>query len=229
MTWNGYGADPGPEKGLHDEKASQPQREVCFWHAAQVFSLNDDIPRCELLSLDGKMYACQQFLTGYSPLEDLREEDSAKMTLILDRYLNAGKLHQWGLMDAVLGNTDRHYGNILYKDESIKLIDHGAAFAGENFDPAVDSASFIPCYLRYRSPDNLHILKPSERLARMERAPPSVSEMLRSWLSDLRIDKLADILTQYGIHPKPSIDRLKAFQGSDDPVDLAVCLFWANK
>jgi len=109
--WNGEGADPGPQAGIHQEKASQPKREAAFWHAADVMGLSDDVPRCELLFLEGKPVACMEFLAGsYDSLENLRESDHGKMIRCLEPYRDRGRIHQWAVMDAVLGNVDRHFG-----------------------------------------------------------------------------------------------------------------------
>lgn len=230
--WTGEGADPGPQAGIHNEKAEQSQREAAFWHVADIMDLSDDAPRCELLFLDGKPVACMEFLGGsYDSLENLRESDHGKMIRVLEEYRDRGRIHQWAVLDAVLGNVDRHFGNVLIdEDGTVKLIDHGSTFAGKGFDPAGDKATFLPCYLRYRTPviKDLHEMTPEDRMRKLELAPQDKRPMLRAWLDGIDEASLRVVIAGYGINPEPSIARLRDLKGSSEPVDVAVCRFWAE-
>jgi hypothetical protein len=126
-------------------------------------------------------------------------------------------LHRWAVLDFVLGNPDRHGGNLLVGPESdgyrIGLIDHGSAFAGKSFNPGHDKSSFVPYYLRVWGPDRgWSQADGRQRLGWLPTLHPGTDEGLRAWIQGLKPEVLEAELHRYGIDPEPEAARLRALQ-----------------
>lgn len=223
-----------PAKGARQELASQSRREACFYHIAKLWGLYDFLPRCELLVIDGKEYAAMQLLaTSYQGLEKLGERSPSFPTTLLRSAAQGGVLHRLALMDAVLGNPDRHGANIMANGEGdFKLIDHGSAFAGPGFAPAIDKNSFVPYYLRVWAPKKaFNQMTPEGKATFLPRVPSSVASGLNAWVMGLSEAVLTAELLRYGIAPEPSVNRLRHIQqvvASGFPMDEAVNRFWSG-
>ncbi len=232
ITWQGEGKDPGPAAGVRETLASQSQREAAFWAVAQLWGIGDDFPRCDLLVIDGKQYACMDLLGWeYKPLEKLRDKDPAEPARDLEPYRQKGALHRWAVVDFVLGNPDRHAQNIMAnKKGEVKLIDHGSAFAGFGFDPSFDKNSFVPYYLRYGAPAklNFNALSTKDKLRYMVTVSDETRQNLGAWATGLHAEQLEALLPRYGIDPRAAVERLEKVRAGISSVDVTINRLWAG-
>lgn len=224
-----------PAAGDSEEKASQSRREAGFWHVADQWALGDYLPRADLVLIDGIEYACIELLPWkYKTLDKLKQKDPSIGQRLLAPYLDSGALHRWAILDYVLGNPDRHANNLMADATGdtvrpdVKLIDHGSAMAGPDFDPAYDESSFVPYYLRAWAPGSFNDLDEDQKLKVMPRLHPRVAEDLHGWLSDIHAHELQLTLIRYGIDPEPALGRLAKLKMmiSQEPVDLAINKLW---
>jgi 8-oxo-dGTP pyrophosphatase MutT (NUDIX family) len=226
--------DQSPAAGAREEGASQSQREAAFYHVAHAWGLGDDLPRAELLLIDGAQVAALAWLSpdDWEQLEKAREDENGAPVRILEPYRVSGRLHQWAVLDFVLGQTDRHFGNVMVKADGTgaKLIDHGAAFAGADFDPAHDRASFVPCYLRLAVPVdvNFNAQPLEEKLRGMAQTSEDGRRGLATWVAAIDAQQLRDILAQFGIDPQPTLDRLARVKALVGPLDEDVNRLWVT-
>lgn len=200
-----------PCLGVRDELATQSQREAAFYKVADACGVGEFYPKCELLSMDGKLVAALELLgTEFKGFDKLQHE-GVDMKALLSSYTENGTTYKWAAIDWICGNPDRHAGNLMTNEDrsEIKLIDHGSAFAGKAFDPAHDTRSFIPFYLRAGSAESFASLDWDEREAQMPKLTQHRSAEFAAWVDSLPEDKIAQILNDYGITPEPTLDRLK--------------------
>lgn len=222
-----------PAAGARDIVASQSAREACFFHVARHWGLGEYLPHCDLLVIDGDQpWAAMKMLPlSFRNLEK-RWKNSPMQTLwTLDRYRRSGTLFKWAILDYVLGNTDRHGQNCLMDnavEPHIYLIDHGAAFAGKNFDPAHDKNSFVPFYLRAYVGKSFNKLAPEVKLRYMPRAGAQTEEVLHRWLDGLHADELRNICSEYGVDSAACLERLARLKSGEGPVDLRVNRLWVG-
>lgn len=203
-----------PSAGVRDETADQSQREVAFSKLVQVVGIGKYFPKAELLIVDGQRVAALELLgTEFIGLDKLRQkDDSFDPTKLFAPYITNGALYKWALVDWVFGNTDRHANNIMVNEDQsdLKLIDHGSAFAGAHFDPAHDSKSFVPFYLRAWAQDkNWAELNAEEREDEIPRMNAKDTEDFGKWIDSINEAEIAQIMQQYGIHPEASMARLQ--------------------
>lgn len=243
----------GVAAGADQDPSNPNAREAAWYHIAEDWGVEDAYPRAELVMIDGHPYAAMRLLAwSYKPLDKRREKDPGIARRVLQPYLSSGKLHQWAVMDYVLGNPDSHGQNVMsedprinlerrrhteephhvvVKDEDVKLIDHGSAFAGPGFDPAHDKASFVPYYLRaWASHDtNFNKLPAEEKLRHMPRVDRDTAARLKTWLDGLSADRLRVVCERYDINAKPTLDRLQRLRALAEtrPIDEAVDRLWA--
>lgn len=226
-----------PAAGDREEPASQSRREAGFWQVAQQWNLGDYVPRADLVLVDGREYACIQLLPWkYKTVDKLKQDDPSIGQRLLKPYLDSGAIHRWAVLDYVLGNPDRHANNLMAdatgdtQNPDVKLIDHGSAMAGDDFDPAYDEASFVPYYLRAWAPGSFNTLTVEEKLRLMPRLPTQAAEQLHQWLSDIHAHELQLTLIRYGIDPEPALARLAKLKimMSQEPADLAINKLWVT-
>jgi 8-oxo-dGTP pyrophosphatase MutT (NUDIX family) len=219
-----------PAAGAAQDPSTQSAREAAWYHIAQSWDLSAWFPRAELVLIDGRQYAALELLPwSFKTIEKRKTADPALPRRVLQRFLADGTLHKWAILDYVLGNPDRHGQNVMVDDDgSVKLIDHGSAFAGNAFDPAHDQDSFIPFYLRAWAPDKFADLTPTQKLARLPRVSAQVAAELRGWLFGLRKANLAVIATRFGVDVAPELARLARLRALavDLPVDEAINRLW---
>lgn len=211
-----------PIMGMTDDPVPASAREAAFWAVAVDWGLSEDLTRAEWIRIGDHPYAAIKFLppSKYFSLIDQMDDEHARTFAALESYRQRGRLWQWGVLDYVLGNGDRHGHNMMIsKDGEIKLIDHGSAFAGRHFDPAIDVDSFTPYYLRYSAPKDVNFttLRPRDKLLYMPDLPTSVQGRLRGWLGSLDPERLKHTLGRFGLNPTPVLGRLEKTKaaGSD--------------
>ena len=228
-TYESYLLKPGygkqnPSLGENETGATQSQREACFYAVASAWGLDDTVPECHLLLLDGKEYACIKMLnSSYKNFNDLKAQDPNLPKRLLSLY-NNGALHKWAAVDFCLGNPDRNAGNIMASGDKVKLIDHGSAFAGASF--SIKDA-FVPYYLR-AGIKQLNKLTVTEKLRIMPRLNEENEALFKKWLLGLSKDILHQLVTKYGIDAAPEITRLERLQAatSYQTAELAVLSAW---
>ncbi len=200
-----------PAAGAQDEIASQGRREAAFFAVAKAWGMADFFPAAEFLIMDGHDWATLEMLPwDYKNLEKVRTEHPQKVHDALEQYRLRGILHRWSVIDYVLGNPDRHAANLMLgPNGNVKLIDHGAAFAGEHFSPGHDADSFVPFYLRYLAGDSFYEMDPEDRIDSMPHLPQAHDRVLAQWLHELDPGALSFILRKFGINDEPSMARLQ--------------------
>lgn len=204
-----------PASGADENPASQSRREAAFSALATAWGLGDRVPHADLVSLDGHETAVIEMLgTDWTGLARAATIDAGLPRQVLRRYLDAGELHAWAVLDYVAGNPDRHGNNILVGPEAdgrpVGLIDHGSAFAGPSFDPGHDRNSFVPYYLRIWGPDRgWSRLSPEQKSAALPALSREADDRLRTWIDGLTPETLAGVLHGHGIDPAPCLERLR--------------------
>ncbi len=222
-----------PSLGVGEVSASQSRREVAFAKIAIVMGISDVIVDADLLYLDGQEVACMDLVPKDHKGLDWykRHEAGFSAPKVFEPHREDGTLFRWATVDFILGNPDRHAGNILInKEGDIKLIDHGSTFAGPSFDPANDSKSFIPAYLRAWYSDNFIKLTPEQRLSHMPSCPRQAEESYDVWLDSITVEDISKLLDEYGIIDRASIQRFETLRGIPHSERIESLLrFWAGE
>jgi hypothetical protein len=228
---------PSPAAGVRQEAASMSRREVGFDAVARAWGLSRSLPDVQLLLVDGKEVAAFTMLPlTWRGLHGVNRQHPGFARRVLAPYLNQGLLHRWAVLDYVLGQTDRHGGNLLVGPESdgnrVALIDHGSTFAGKDFNPGHDKSSFVPYYLRVWGPDRgWSTADGHQRLRWLPTLHPATDSGLRDWVGSLRPEALEQELHRYGINPEPELERLKALQeavAGADSASSVINRFWVE-
>lgn len=222
---------PSPASGVTEEPASQTERECAFWAIVEEIGIGDFFPRADSIIVDGHPCAALRLLPfNYKGLDTIEKSDPNKPLHILDKYTKNGIVHKWSLIDFVLGNPDRHAGNIMASDDGgVVLIDHGSAFAGKSFDPGHDKNSFVPYYLRcWAKARNYNKLTVDEKLSKMPTASDEVRKILEAWCEQIQDHQLVRIMEEYNINPEPMMVRLQQVKGMlrAMPLDIALNQLW---
>lgn len=223
--------DQSPAAGAKEERASQSQREAAFWHVADVWGLGDEMPRADLIIVNGEAVAAMRLLpVSFKNLGVAKIHEPHLVPAVLEPYRQSGDLHKWAIIDYVLGNTDRHSQNLMISkdDTRIALIDHGSAFAGKSFDPAHDPNTFIPYYLRAYTSRKFTEMSAAERYNAMPKVSAQIEKMVEDWLNGLEPGKLEIILKKYGIGPEPCLVRLARLKMMPGSKVEAIDKLWAG-
>jgi hypothetical protein len=218
-----------PAAGMNECSASQNQREAAFYAIASSWGLAKYVPECHLLTLDGKDFAAMTMLPmGFKNLNTLRSEDKTLPKRLFMLFQLEGTVQKWAALDYVLGNVDRHSGNIMVQGDKVFLIDHGSTFAGNSFSPAINKSTFTPAYLRSLCPDDFKKMTAEEKLKYLPRVSEIEAKKLGEWILSLDDKILAEICYRYAIDPEPEIDRLNNLKAIclRMPADLAVNTVW---
>lgn len=204
-----------PAMGVREEQANQSRREVAFNTIAKVIGLGKYVPKSALVVLDGQEVAALQFFSsGFKPIEKLRKDPNIKLDEIFKKFVGNGLIYKWAAMDYLLGQSDRHFGNIMMDDgDNIRFIDAGSAFAGRSFNPGKDPKSFIPCYLRAFTTRKFKTLTPVEKNKFMPTLDTEADQALGFWIQNIDEGQIVKILNEYGINPDPVIERLYKMRG----------------
>jgi Phosphatidylinositol 3- and 4-kinase. len=217
-----------PAAGMNESGVSQSKREVAYSQIARAWGLGEYVPEAHLLLLDGKEYAAMEMLSlGYKNLNTLRSNDITLPKRLFMLFTD-GTLQKWAALDYILGNVDSHSGNIMVNGDKVFLIDHGSAFAGKSFSPAVDQFTFTPAYLRALAPANYKRMSQGDKLRALPRINEEQAKKLGNWIRSLDEKVLAELCYKYGIDPAPEIDRLNSLKSmcGFESADLAVNSCW---
>lgn len=217
-----------PAEGLDQDDASQAVREACFYQVGSLLGLKDSLNETGLLIIGDQEIAAMRLIPwGWENMEDVRQAEGPQgCQRILRPALSSGLLYQWAALDYVLGNPDRHAGNMMTDGEWVVLIDHGSALAGDEFDPN-DSNTFCPYYLRCWGASNFAKLSPKERYRMIPHPNDIQEEMLKVWVESLPVDSVRVKLESYGVDPKPFQARLATLR-SQEKVGDYLCRWWAG-
>lgn len=217
-----------PAEGLDQDDASQAVREACFYQVGSLLGLKDSLNETGLLIIGDQEIAAMRLIPwGWENMEDVRQAEGPQgCQKVLRPALSSGLLYQWAALDYVLGNPDRHAGNMMTDGEWVVLIDHGSALAGDEFDPN-DSNTFCPYYLRCWGASNFAKLSPKERYRMIPRPNDIQEEMLKAWVESIPTDSVRAKLESYGVDPKPFQARLATLR-SQEKVGDYLCRWWAG-
>jgi hypothetical protein len=163
---------------FNDPHFTTAHREAAYSKLAHdVFGLGEYVPRTTVFShpLTQTPWSAQEFLAGASPItKDTREAD-------LKEIKSNGDIYKMALMNLIMGNNDRHLGNML-KDSAgkVKLIDHVLTFDYNDM-----TTGLIPKYIE-------------DEDAGYSLLDETVPESVHKWLWDLDTTKLAQTLNAVG-------------------------------
>jgi SPP1 gp7 family putative phage head morphogenesis protein len=106
---------PTPKKGLRSniDPATEPQRERAASLLADQLGVRDLYPRATLREIDGQPGSVQEW---------------AKADKTPKAALDAAAMDRMRVFDFIIGNTDRHAGNVLWRGGTPVLIDHTLSF-----------------------------------------------------------------------------------------------------
>lgn len=223
----------GGAAGSKQDPSNPNAREAAFYYVAKEWGIEKHFPRAELVLLNDQPFAALTLLPlNYKNLDEREREAPGIARRILHPFLHDGTLHQWAVIDYVLGNPDRHGQNVMVNPkQDVRLIDHGSAFAGDMFDPAHDQNSFVPYYLRaWHLEGSFNQKSSDEKLKGLPRVAPQVAHQLAEWIGSINADKLTEICKRYGINWEPTLTRLGKLQvaASNEPADLAINKLWVT-
>jgi len=212
---------PSPARGIREDPSSQSAREAAFWHCSKVMGLENYLPRCDLLLVNGAEVAAMKLLgIQWKSLDEFDRKVAGYAREVLGPYLARGDVHRFAFMDWTLGQADRHGSNIMVHADSIALIDEGSTFAASGYDPARDSKSFVPYYLRVFTSSGFKKRAPKDRVGELPTLTPQVDSDFRKWALALDPARLVEVMTAHGIGEaaqKAVIERLydlQHFEGS---------------
>ena len=169
----------------------------------------------------------QFFSEGFQNLNTVRKE--RPQASVFQPYANNGLLHRIAFLDYLLGQVDRHAGNVMAnQNNEFKLIDAGSTFAGPSFSPATDPRSFIPVYLRATTSKDFNNLTPEERFEHMPKPSMMGEQSLRNWIHNLPEGQIINLLNKYGINTQPVMDRLTAIKNYKGHVYEFLNKFWSG-
>jgi hypothetical protein len=145
---------------------------------------------------------------------------------LLAPSLDCGVLHQWAVLDYVLGNPDRTADHVFHVEMSdINAIEPAAGCLGVL--PFGGSGTFVPAYMRCWAPEPWYDLSLEAKWSRW----PSTSMMeprLKSWLMDLSVQALREVCAATGLPSDPAVLRLEKLKADaqNDSFDLAIRNAW---
>lgn len=214
-------------KGVNETIANQSRREVAFNNVAKLVGLDKFVPESGLILLDRHEVAMLEFFSDYVSLNKLKKAGQP-LGPVFEQMVPDGTVHRLAALDYLLGQTDRHAGNVLFKEGGIKLIDAGSAFAGESFDPGKDPKTYIPIYLRAFSTKRFSEMDPIERVKMMPRPTFEGDKSLEAWVNNISEEQISNLLKEYGINPNPILHRLTVLKEWNGSKSEFLNKFWAG-
>ena len=169
--------------------------------AHDFFGMGDYVPKTAVFRhpLSDKTWSAQEFIPGGKHIDD-----DTNLQSQFAHMNGTGDLPKLALMNTILGNRDRHGGNMMFdKDNKVKLVDNGLSFDYNNV-----VSGKMPAYVEHHSGTG----KP-QQLTNEE-----VPEDTRKWLRGLKGDELHDHLIKMGAPPqvaKIAKERLELAQNWD--------------
>ncbi len=216
--------------GIREETASQSRREVAFNMIARIMGLGSYVPKAALLIIDGEEIAALEFFsTNFKTMDKVKREKVVDLAAMFNQYNSNGLLYKWAAMDYLLGQVDRHAGNMMMNDGlEVKMIDAGSTFAGNSFAPGRDPKSFVPFYLRAFSGRKFNVLTPKERFNVMPRLNSPSDAALKYWVDSIDEGQIVRLLHQYQINPEPFLSRLNKLRECPNSKSEFLAKFYSN-
>lgn len=156
--------------GKHMEMLTTAQREGLYHNIANHMGLGQYVPTTAVIH--DKTPGADPLVTHHGPsgnhysvMEKIPNAEfyngGEKHKAILNDLHQSGELHKLGIMNALLGNTDRHSANWMMSPKGLHLIDHGLTFDYHNEErdfvyPAYLSSGLDASGKNSWSPDPLH-------------------------------------------------------------------------
>lgn len=178
--------------GVDDRVFSQGEREMAYHNAAhKFFGMGKHVPLAALASFPEKkehwtMHKMVPDSYQHGPMADqnpVSDEEELKAVKNLHRK---GVMAKALVMDGIMGNHDRHDGNIFYSPDDVQLIDHSMSLSTS---PKIHIPSYYYTSEHYRLGG--------------ERIHP----LFRQWLLDLNPDTFNKTLMDSGV---PDAERKAA-------------------
>jgi hypothetical protein len=216
---------------------SQVAKEAAFYEVAKdIFGLENYTPKAvygKLLTENKQevpAVAIKMYPEQFKPASEVYSQDKHKLLRTLAPMLESGYIHKLAGVLYILGEADAHGQNILTDGKTIKLIDHGSAFAGMDFNPKEDENIFIPYFLRVgRIKDKMSTEQKYDRMPRT--TSQKAKDNIRAFLNNVDPKQLATILEKYNLDPKPVIARwllvTKLINVSPNPDDI-IDMLWTE-
>jgi len=120
----------GVRSSIGNRDLSYADREVLASRIDQEMGLGL-VPRTEFRTINGERGSVQFFVDGTEEAHALLGRYSGAD---LEQHMKTDEMYRASVFDQLIGNTDRHTGNMLFKDGVPALIDNGLAFPGNNDD-----------------------------------------------------------------------------------------------
>ena len=204
-----------PGAGIRDTAVTQTRREVATARVGRSL-MPSNFPDTQLVLMGGHEVAAIKIVPREAvPAQRLSIDPRA----IFGPHVMDGSLFCWAAIDWVLGNVDRHSGNILVAPgRSVYLIDHGSTLAGPHFDPAHDPSSFVPFYLRSWAP-HWKRMDARQRRDSLPDASPGQHAAFRSWIRDVFTADRLQPVQELAPSAYPYVaERLRDLQQAGDPL-----------
>lgn len=190
-------------------------RAVTFQKIAEAWGLGHFFRPVGAVQIDDAPYLAElRCPRGFESLAELEQDTAGFARLVLAPLLSAGVIHRWAALDYLLGNGDRLDGTVYVDPDSSAayLCGNERAFA-ENFRPADDKRSFLPCYMRVWGPARWNSLIPAEKRAQWPGASVLDGE-LSEWLLGLLEEPVKLACSERGLDPLPVLARLGALRAA---------------
>jgi hypothetical protein len=146
-------------KKVHDEPgwnttsaASPAHAEVLYHNAAKnFFGMGNFVPTTAGIQTDQGFHSVQTAIPGARHLHDAVHEDgtagvSEENWNILQNHGQKGDLDKLSMMNAIMGNRDRHSGNFMFAGDQMHLIDHGHSFSYNAYSDAPADPGYLTYY-----------------------------------------------------------------------------------
>lgn len=191
--------------GIDDRKMSLAQREVAYHNLAhQFFDLGGHVPDSILVNgqKPNEHWNVQKWEHNYAPNNEAETYENLK------RLHKSGTFPKLTVMDAILGNIDRHAGNVLYEKggPGVRYIDNALTFPNSTRVP-------VPAF--YTANQYSHLFN------------TKMPVQFKYWLQGLRPEKMQELLALHNIPHEESehvLNRLekahKAAEGSENYFDF---------
>lgn len=192
-------ADPGVQGfgGSH--------KEVAFYNAARdIFGLHKYLPTAAMMQhpTTGQNVAVIEKLKGAHHPDPYDPDFNTHLA----QLHSSGELDKLGLMDFVLGNTDRNEMNFMMTPEGLKLIDHEFAFNVHKPDEVFKAGRWMPAYLEHHHHQN--------------NATPVIHPQAGRWIRNISPEQLAEGLKKSGVPAENITSALHRLSKAHEFYDL---------
>jgi hypothetical protein len=150
---NNYAPALGPS--YHPNYLSTAQREGLYHNIAyHLMKLGKYVPTTSVVHHEGNHYSVMEKI----PDAEHYEEDNPHHQKVLDNLVKNGDIEKLAIMNAILGNSDRHSGNYMISPKGLHLIDHGLTFNyhDNQRDVYEDPAYFKHAFDHIGYPSSIH-------------------------------------------------------------------------